>query len=42
MSRFVECLVSSWMAFKWIFTSNRFLNVSGYVFFLLRSVYTFS
>ena len=26
-------LMSSWMAFKWISTSSRFRNSSGYVFF---------
>ena len=26
------CLMSSWMAFEWIFTSSRFRNSSGYVF----------
>ena len=26
------CLMSSWMAFKWISTSSRFRNSSGYVF----------
>ena len=25
--------MSSWMAFKWMFTSSRFRNFSGYVFF---------
>ena len=29
-ARFV---MSSWMAFKWISTSSRFRNSSGYVFF---------
>ena len=32
-------LMSSWMPFKWIFTSSRLRNSSGYV---LRSVHTFS
>ena len=27
------CLMSSWMAFRWIFTSSCFRNSSGYVFF---------